>query len=334
MENEVMKTQNATPTRDIQTITAEIKDICRQAHSMALLYAIEIGRRLEEAKLMLPHGQWGEWLKTEVEFSQSTANNYMRLFDEYGAAQISIFGASVNSQSIANLPYTKALQLLAVPREEREAFAEKVGAEDLSVSELKEAIKERDEAIKEREEAKAHEEAMSQRVASVEIARNAAEQRAKKADVLQKQVDEMTAEMEKSKQKAAELKKKLKEAEENPTIPKATLEKIRKEAADAAKKEAEAASGEALEQARKALQEAKEEAVAARLEEKRAKEQLQAAEKKLKTAGPEVTAFKALFDQMQGTADKLRLMIGSIRENDPETADKLSAAMKAFGASL
>ena len=72
MENEVMKTQNATPTRDIQTITAEIKDICRQAHSMALLYAIEIGRRLEEAKLMLPHGQWGEWLKTEVEFSQST----------------------------------------------------------------------------------------------------------------------------------------------------------------------------------------------------------------------------------------------------------------------
>ena len=72
----------------------------------------------------------------------------------------------------------------------------------------------------------------------------------------------------------------------------------------------------------------------ARVAERQAQERLAEVEKKLKTANPEVTAFKALFDQMQGTADKLRLMIGRIRENDPETADKLSAAMKAFGESL
>lgn len=145
MQNEMMESA-AVATRDINTITAEIKDICQRAKQMALYCAVEIGRRLEEAKQMLPHGAWGEWLKTEVEFLQSTADNYMRLFKGYGTGQISIFGAMVNSQSIANLPYSKALQLLAIPQEERESFAKEVDAENLSVKELKDAIAERDRA--------------------------------------------------------------------------------------------------------------------------------------------------------------------------------------------
>ena len=125
MENAVAEIKKeSAPAREIGIITAEIKDLCRQAQTMALLYAVEIGRRLDEAKRALPYGKWGEWLKNEVEFSQSSANNFMKLYEEYGAAQISIFGASVDSQTFANLPYSKALQLLAVPRDEREAVAE------------------------------------------------------------------------------------------------------------------------------------------------------------------------------------------------------------------
>ena len=75
-------------------------------------------------------------------------------------------------------------------------------------------------------------------------------------------------------------------------------------------------------------------AIAAKLAAKQAQERLEEAQKKLKTASPEVTAFKALFDSMQGTAAKLRTMIEKIRSEDPETADKLSAALKAFGSSL
>ena len=91
---------------------------------------------LAEAKEMIPYGKWGEWLEKEVEFSQSTATNYMRLFEEYGAAQISIFGARVDSQTFARLPYSKALHLLAVPKEEREDFAKEVDVDSLSVSQL------------------------------------------------------------------------------------------------------------------------------------------------------------------------------------------------------
>ena len=95
MENVVEVKASSVPVREIGVITAEIKDLCRQAQTMALLFAVEIGRRLEEAKRALPYGAWGDWLKSEVEFSQSTANNFMRLFEEYGSSQISIFGASV-----------------------------------------------------------------------------------------------------------------------------------------------------------------------------------------------------------------------------------------------
>ena len=165
MENAVAEIKKeSAPAREIGIITAEIKDLCRQAQTMALLYAVEIGRRLDEAKRALPYGKWGEWLKNEVEFSQSSANNFMKLYEEYGAAQISIFGASVDSQTFANLPYSKALQLLAVPRDEREAFAEEVGAADLSVKELKAAIEERDRAKKEAEEAKAREEELADKL--------------------------------------------------------------------------------------------------------------------------------------------------------------------------
>ncbi len=334
MSNAAENKQITAPVREIGVITAEIKDLCRQAQTMAVLYAVEIGRRLKEAKQMLPYGKWGEWLKNEVEFSQSSANNFMRLFEEYGASQISIFGAAVDSQTIANLPYSKALQLLAVPKEEREAFAEEVGAADLSVKELKAAIDERDRARKEAEEAKAREEDLADKLAEAEEAAENASIKAAEADKLRKTLDTMTADLERAKKNASDLRDKLKKAESDPKIPKATLDKIKAEATEAARKAAAAENEKALKEAKDRATTAEAEALKAKLTAQNAQRSLVEAQKKLKTANPEVTAFKALFDSMQTTAAKLHSMIDTIRANDPETADKLSAALKAFGASL
>ena len=136
-----------TVTRTPEIIAGEVRHLKAQAQRLILGHAIEIGRRLTEAKALLEHGQWADWLKNEVSFSQSTANNMMRIFDAYGAAQMGLFGPEANSQTFGNLEYSKALALLAVPEEEREAFAEEVDAEHISVRELKAAIKERDEAV-------------------------------------------------------------------------------------------------------------------------------------------------------------------------------------------
>ena len=335
MENAVAEIKKeSAPAREIGIITAEIKDLCRQAQTMALLYAVEIGRRLDEAKRALPYGKWGEWLKNEVEFSQSSANNFMKLYEEYGAAQISIFGASVDSQTFANLPYSKALQLLAVPRDEREAFAEEVGAADLSVKELRAAIEERDKARREAEEAKEREEELADKLAEAESAAALSAEKEAEAKALRGKLEAMAGELERAKNNASTLREQLKRAEADPKIPKAKLEQIRKEAEEAARAEAEAKAKTDLEAAKERATTAEADAITARLAAKQAEERLAEAQKKLKTASPEVTAFKALFDSVQGTAAKLRVMIEKIRENDPETADKLAAALKAFGASL
>ena len=134
--------------RTVETVTLEIRTLQRQAQQIMLGYAVEIGRRLEEVKAILPHGQWGDYLKNEVDYSQSTANNFMRIYREYGATQQSLFGGEAKSQAFANLTYTKALRLLAIPNEEeREQFMAEHDVEGMSNRELDKALKEREEAL-------------------------------------------------------------------------------------------------------------------------------------------------------------------------------------------
>ena len=135
-----VKEEAPPPVRTVEVVTLEIRTLQRQAQQVVLGYAIEIGRRLEEVKAMLPHGRWGDYLKNEVAYSQSTAQNFMR-------SQQSLFGGVANSQALGNLTYTKALQLLAIPdAEDRERFAIENDVEHMSVRELNEALKARDEA--------------------------------------------------------------------------------------------------------------------------------------------------------------------------------------------
>lgn len=63
-------------------------------------------------------------------------------------------------------------------------------------------------------------------------------------------------------------------------------------------------------------------------------ESLEEAQKKLKTANPDVAAFKALFDDVQRSAARLREMIETISRDDVETGSKLAAALHAFGNTL
>lgn len=130
--------------RPLETVKQEILSLTRQAQVNAVHYACEIGKRLCEAKEQVGHGSWGEWLKTEVEYSQSTAENFMKIYREYGSDQMSLFSDFSNSQTIGKLDVSKLLLLASVPAEEREDVAKEVDAENISVRELKEKLKERD----------------------------------------------------------------------------------------------------------------------------------------------------------------------------------------------
>jgi DNA repair exonuclease SbcCD ATPase subunit len=119
--------------RTTDVIAAEIRSIDTQTREIVLRSVIEIGNRLNEAKELVAHGEWGSWLETNVNYSQSTANNFMRVAEEYGS----------NYQAFGNLNFTQAVALLAVQGEDREQFATGIGADELSTRELKEAIKEK-----------------------------------------------------------------------------------------------------------------------------------------------------------------------------------------------
>lgn len=321
MENQIIVApQPEAPARDIGIITAEIKEVKRQANNMALMYAIEIGRRLVEAKSVLAHGEWGEWLKNEVDFSQSSANNFMKLYDEYGQAQISVFGAVANSQTIGNLAYSKALQLLALPENEREKFAEEVGAEDMTVKELKAAIDERNAAVKRAEEAEKRAEEIAQKQQEAEAA-------VKEAAGFAKEAEELKA-------RVSELENELAEANEGSKLSTEELDSIKADALKEAKKKAAEEVKKKLEKAKASAEKAAEKQKEAEQKALELQERLEATQKQLKTANPEIAAFKTLFDELQKTAQSLKLKLEKIKADSPDVSDKLSAALKAFGQSL
>ncbi|OBZ08906.1 hypothetical protein A8L34_22395 [Bacillus sp. FJAT-27264] len=169
--------------RTTEVIAIEINAIKDQTKRIFLSASIEIGRRLVEAKTMLPHGEWGIWLKDTVDYSQSTANNLMKVFEEFGADQLSLFGGDTKSQAFENLSYSQAVALLVLPGDEREQFIEQNHVEDMSTRELNEAIKERKQAIKDKEAAEK----------AAAKAEKAAEQERKAREKLEKQQSDHAA---------------------------------------------------------------------------------------------------------------------------------------------
>lgn len=336
-----------TAQRDIQIVTVEINVLHRQAQEMALSYAIQIGQRLKEAKAMLPHGEWGRWLETEVPFKPSTAQNFMRIFDEYGSNQTSLFG-DAKSQTIGNLPYTKALKLLAIgDSDEREAFIEENDVANMSTRELEKAIRERDEARQEADLLKKRSEfqrvqidkqfetenQLKKQLAELNAANvspeeleaerakvAAAEKAAADANAALKAAKDAEA---KAKESAKKAKADLKALKENPVIPDDTMAAIRKEAEEAAAKAAQDEVDKQVADAKKRAEDAEKAA-------KAAAEALEQAKRQAASSDPDTAVFKTYFSAVQEDFNRLHGMYLKIQQSDPDKADKLKTAMTAL----
>ena len=134
-------------------IAVEINTIKHQTEKVVLNNAIEIGRRLKEAKDLIPYGEWGKWLAESVSYTERTAQKLMLVFDAYGDKQPAALNAGAQTQRLPNMNYSQALILLGVPEEEREQFIAEMDIENMSVRELQKAVKDRDQAFQDREQA-------------------------------------------------------------------------------------------------------------------------------------------------------------------------------------
>lgn len=328
---------NELTTRTLPVITEEIRYLDQQAKRLVLGHAIEIGRRLTEAKALVQHGEWESWLREEVRYSTSSANNFMQIFKAYGATQQSLFGPVAVSEELGNLPYTKALALLAVPEEERERFVAEHPVEEMSVRELKQAIKERDEAIRERDEARKL--ADTRRETAADAIEDAAKAEAKllkserKREELQKRVSELEnrpVEVAVQRDEAA-IQKAVQEAEkaaaEKLKAEKATIKGLKSQLSESELRAKTAA--ESLEESRRLLREAEEKlqkaqqsADTGKLEEAQAEAQRlrEAADKAERKAALGEAA--ALFKQWQGLRNQLMAALATLDEGNRERMTK------------
>lgn len=98
--------------KSVQVKSATVAEIKRlhseilNAARTSLDKAIRIGELLREEKSRLAHGQWLPWLEANAPFTDRTATNYMRLFNERDR---------IKSESVSDL--SSAYRLLAPPRE-------------------------------------------------------------------------------------------------------------------------------------------------------------------------------------------------------------------------
>lgn len=334
--------QDSGKTPDI--LAAEIRTIKSQTGRMVLNASIEVGRRLTEAKAKLPHGSWGEYLKNEVDYSPSQAQNLMRVFREYGSDQQSLFGGEAKSQTFGRLTFSQALSLLVIPdEEERERFAIENDVEHMSVRELNEALKAaRDEA--EEKAAAAEDEARKLRRETERLREEFADQaqvyeaKLTAANVETTQANRKAQEaqdaLDKQRDKAQRLQDALSEAntsaqaaEEEHARLTQELEELRNRPA-----EADTAAVEAARQA--AIAEMTEKVDKAKDAKKKAEEKRKAAEESLEAAQKELAELKAKEPEVRELTqeEKNALTASAVEQARAEGAERLRGLEKQLAA--
>lgn len=348
--------------RDSEIVAAEINTIKEDTRRIMIANAIRIGGKLVEAKSMVPFGEWGKWLEEKVNYSQSTANNMMQLYREYGEDQESLFDNWTKSEAFGKLTYTQHMALLALPFADRAEFAESHDVENMSTRELEKAIRDevaeanrqRDVALetKERfaqkldtvnESLAAMEEELDEVKEDLEREKNRADTAGQEAAAYAKQVTKAQQEKERAEKseksalelveklkkqvsdaKAAEKKAKdaLKASKDKPEIPEEIMEKLRAEAEAAAAQQAAA-------EMEKKLAEAQKRADVAAAQAQEAEEKLKAAQKAVQMANPDLAVFQNLYIQLQETWNRTVGAYQKVKTNDEGAAGNCMKALEA-----
>ena len=302
--------------RDIEVITREILDAKRRGGEAILT----IGRCLTEAKQALPHGEWLPWLNERVEFSERTAQNFMRLAREWS-----------NPQALADLGAAKALTLLALPAEERESFIAEnhvVGGEEKTVIDM--TSRELEKAIRERKEAQ---EAAAKAQAEASAAEQARAKMEEDMKLLNARLSGAQEDREQAAQAVARLEAQLAELKEKP-VEVAVETVVDPEAIEKARAEAVAGMQEKLDKAREAKKRAEDKQKIAEeaLEQARLQLEEQAREEKKAALGADkdLAQFEVLFDQTQSNVYKMQGILLKVRGRDETAAGKLCKAIRAL----
>lgn len=97
-----------TMTTDLAAKINEAHQLAIQHAGSALRHAYTAGELLKESKAALPHGKWLPWLREHIQFSERTAQAYMRLASRMPKEM---------RNGAADLSVRKALAYVATPKQ-------------------------------------------------------------------------------------------------------------------------------------------------------------------------------------------------------------------------
>lgn len=295
--------------RDAATIADEINAIKQEVRETAIRGTIEIGKRLIEAKSLVPYGQWGKWLEENVDYSERTAQDAMRIAMEYGKRE---------TQALAEIQNTtQAVLLLALSSSERDRFVQEHDMKTISTRELEDEIKQL-KAEKEKQQL-----TIEELIGQV-----------KKSEVQQtkEETPGQTADLEEERKKNADLEKSLREAR----MQVKEAEKRRQDDLHAEQEKSRKAASEA-EKARKELAEARKQAETREKQLKRTEEELEAARQAVQTVEVVPEAVEKELEALRrkaaasGAESEMRAAYDSLQSAFERLVDKLAEAEKTDG---
>lgn len=194
MANEIIRSA-AVIADEINAIKTQTSGILSAALAYTKRSCFEIGKRLEEAKSLVPHGEWGAWLEVNFEYSESTAGNLMRIYREFGGEQIDMITGKSPAETFEGLSQSQLVELFALPRGARADFVEEHRDEleggEMSIREMREKIRRLNETVaKQEKDIKDNDESYAELVAEYRSFKE-------NAEASQTRIDELLLENEK-----------------------------------------------------------------------------------------------------------------------------------------
>ena len=292
--------ENVVAVRSIEIVTAEIHTIRDNVARVFMDGVVQIGRRLEEAKQLVPHGEWTDYLDTQLGYKPSTAQNYMRIAREFGDGQMGLSGKTA-SDFFGNLGYSQLLPLLGLPEDEREQLAEEHDLAGMSSREIAALVKERDEAKEALERAQKFSDEYG---VEARRARKSLADTKGKLKAVEREYQEQKEAAQANAQVAAELQRKLDELAEKAGQPREMTDEER----EALRAEIAAEQAEAVQAAEARANEA-----LARLE---------------KVKNPAAHKVNFLFGELCEYWRRLQAALEELEQSDEEAAEKMRGAIR------
>ena len=263
--------------------------------AMGIQVAAEAGRCLAIIKERVGHGNWGDWCKRNLEFSERKAQNMMKLAAEMHEKN----GIFSNPQTFADIEISKVYALLAAPEEVQKAVLNDPKMEEASVREFQDEIK--------RLKAELATERAKEQADNSEAELEAAEKKIEELYALVKILQEGKSKEEWEREVEALQKK---------------IDAEAQKAKDAAKKLKEDARAEAKAEVEKETAKLAGEVSAARAE-------IEKLNKKLENStATEIVEFKVKADQLQKDFQACMKCIEDMYGKDLGQASKMAAALK------